>query len=251
MRSFLKRVLSPRHQATIRRSVSWLRERWRRQHRVHRMLALPFPRRLDVLARIYGTDKSSKFHGYAKWYEQHLSARRKSVRSVLEIGIGGITSHAGYETEAGGQSLRLWQHYFPNAHIVGIDIEHKVVKGPRISVEQGSQDDVQFLAHIADRFGPFDLIVDDGSHIGRHVRASFDALFEHVKPGGTYVIEDLALAYAPELEGGPPGTPGTQAELVKGLVDDVHRGYWDRDGGALAIRSLHLYDQIVFIERAM
>jgi demethylmacrocin O-methyltransferase len=158
-------------------------------------MARPVARNLELLARIYGTDKSSKLHGYTKWYAHHLFPRRNTIRSVLEIGIGGTTSRTGYETVAGGQSLRMWQTYFPNARIVGVDIERKVVTGPRISVEQGSQDDPAFLADVARRHGPFDLIIDDGSHIGRHVQASFEALFEHVRPGGLYIIEDAPDFY--------------------------------------------------------
>ncbi len=223
---------------------------WGRQHRLQEVLAWPVHRHLDLLAIIYGTDKSSLFHGYTRQYSSHLAPRRRSVRSVLEIGIGGTTSGSGYETPAGGHSLRMWRAYFPNAHVVGIDISRKVVSGPRISVEQGSQDDPDFLREVADRHGPFDLVIDDGSHIGRHVQASFEVLFERVKPGGLYVVEDLGTAYSPEWEGGPPGTPGTQAALLKRLVDDVLRRHWDGRGSAHPLASLHLYDGIAFLERS-
>ncbi len=222
----------------------------RRDPRLQRILARTVPKNLDLLARIYRTDKSSNSHGYTQWYAHHLHPRRREVRSVLEIGIGGITSRRGYDTEFGGMSLRMWRDYFPKARIVGIDIEKKVVTGKRISVEQGSQDDPVFLRDIALRYGPFDVVIDDGSHVGRHVRASFQVLFEHVRPGGIYVIEDLATAYLEGWEGGPPGTPGTQAELIKPLVDDVLRRHWNTDGTARPIAALHLYDQIVFIEKA-
>jgi demethylmacrocin O-methyltransferase len=223
---------------------------WGRQHRLQGMLAWPVRRHLDLLALVYGTDKSSAFHGYTEQYAHHLSARRRSVRSVLEIGIGGVTSGSGYETPAGGQSLRMWRAYFPNAHIVGIDIERKAVAGPRISVEQGSQDDPTFLREVAERHGPFDLVIDDGSHIGRHVQASFEVLFERLKAGGLYVIEDLGTSYGTEWEGGPPGRPGTQAELLKRLVDDVLRRHWNTGGRAHPVAAVHVYDEIAFLERS-
>jgi demethylmacrocin O-methyltransferase len=144
----------------------------------------------------------------------------------------------------------MWQDYFPKARIVGVDIEKKVVTGRRISVEQGSQDDPVFLSDIASRYGPFDVVIDDGSHLSRHVTASFGFLFDHVTPGGLYIVEDLATAYSRDYEGGPPGTAGTQAELIKSLVDDVLRRHWDTDGSAWPIAALHLYDGIVFIEKA-
>ena len=223
---------------------------WASRHRLQGLLAWPVRRHLNLLAIIYGTDKSSFFHGYAKLYARYLSPSRRSVRSVLEIGIGGVTSAAGYDTLAGGHSLRMWQTYFPKAQIVGVDIERKLVPGRRISVERGSQDDNTFLRDVADRYGPFDLVIDDGSHIGRHVEASFEVLFERVKPGGFYVIEDLGPSYLPAWEGGPPGHPGTQSELLKRLVDDVLRRHWDTAGTAPPLRALHLHDQIAFLERA-
>jgi len=198
MRSTVRRLLAPQQRLALRLL-------WGRRHRLQDVLAACVPGRLDLLARIYGTDKRSTAHGYTRRYEEHLRARRRSVRAVLEIGVGGITSSSGYETTAGGQSLRMWQRYFPRAQIVGLDIEPKRVQGARIHVEQGSQDDPEVLERIARRYGPFDLIIDDGSHLGRHVEASFEALFAHLNPGGIYAIEDLMTAYRADYEGGPPG----------------------------------------------
>ena len=174
------------------------------------------------------------------------------IRCLLEIGIGGTTSLTGFDTSAGGQSLRMWQDYLPNARIVGIDIARKAVTGARISTEQGDQADVAFLADVARRHGPFDVVIDDGSHLGPDVKASFEALFEHLVPGGIYVIEDSATAYATwdGFGGGPPGTAGTQMEFLKDLTDHVLRRWWDRDGLGHPISEMHLYDEIVFIYRA-
>jgi len=202
---------------------------------------------LNRLALYYGTDKSSDFHDYMALYGRHFGPRRKSVRSLLEIGVGGISSWGGYETDAGGQSLRMWSRYFPNATIVGVDLHPKRVTGPRILFEQGDQSDETFLASLVQKYGPFDIVIDDGSHIGRHVAASFKALWSGVRPGGLYVIEDLGTAYHPEWEGGPPGTPGTAAELIKTLVDDTLCRF--RDSFQPSIAAMHVYGEIVFLER--
>jgi predicted O-methyltransferase YrrM len=42
-----------------------------------------------------------------------------------------------------------------------------------------------------------DLIVDDASHFLEPTRRSFNILFPHLRPGGTYVIEDWAWAHFP------------------------------------------------------
>jgi predicted O-methyltransferase YrrM len=55
------------------------------------------------------------------------------------------------------------------------------------------QADTARLTEIVDlEFGdePLDLVIDDASHQIVETRASFEALFPRVRPGGTYVIED-------------------------------------------------------------
>jgi len=46
-------------------------------------------------------------------YTHHFEARRKEIKSVLEIGV-----------QYGG-SLKMWRDYFPNAQITGLDINKK------------------------------------------------------------------------------------------------------------------------------
>jgi hypothetical protein len=205
-------------------------------------------RHLDSIAMLEGTDKSSRGHGYTKHYESHLRGHRRQYRTVLEIGVGGVTSESGYEMTVGGQSLRMWRAYFPRAEIIGVDVNHKKVESSRITFRCGDQSDEQFLERLAHEFAPFDIIIDDGSHIGRHVRTTFSHLFSHLKPGGYYVIEDLEGAYREWGEGGPPNTPGTQAALLKDLVDvalgEFHQGY-------SPVASVHLYSEgIAFVKRS-
>jgi predicted O-methyltransferase YrrM len=45
---------------------------------------------------------------------------------------------------------------------------------------------------------PLDLVVDDGSHLYRETRSSFEVLFPRLRPGGKYIIEDWAWAHYPE-----------------------------------------------------
>ncbi|MBV9167867.1 MAG: class I SAM-dependent methyltransferase [Solirubrobacterales bacterium] len=142
----------------------------------------------------------------------------------------------------------MWRDYFPKATIVGVDIYAKDVSGDRIVFEQGDQADPCFLARLVTRHGPFDIVIDDGSHKASDTAATFAALWDAVKPGGFYVIEDLAVAYHTGWDGGPPGTPGTAADLIKQRVDHTLKRY--EDPFRPSTSAVHVYGEIVFFEKA-
>jgi cephalosporin hydroxylase len=215
---------------------------------VGRLAAYPFRGNLTMLAAIYGSDKTNR-HAYTEHYQRHLSHLRRQPVRVLEIGIGG------YDTPQGGASLRMWRSYFRHADVHGLDLHFKAISEPGITAHQGDQSDPEVLRRLGDAHGPFDIVIDDGSHINRHIRASFGVLFpDYLKPGGWYVIEDMATAYLDDFGGGAVGTPETSVELVKDLVDDVNRTFWEAGGGGghhpLAVKSIHVYEQIAFIAKS-
>src|SRR5271156_5408969 len=90
---------------------------------------------LDVFGVLEGTDKSSLGHGYLQYYEEFLRHIRHERFVLVEFGI------------FGGASLRCWKSYFPNAQIIGIEIDPncKRHEEERIRIEIGSQDDPEFL----------------------------------------------------------------------------------------------------------
>jgi hypothetical protein len=47
----------------------------------------------------------------------------------------------------------------------------------------------------AQRLGQYDIIIDDGSHIPTMQLETMKGLWQALKPGGIYVIEDVALVY--------------------------------------------------------
>lgn len=145
---------------------------------------------LDEIGKLTGTDKSSKAHGYLKFYDRFVREIRVSADKVLEIGV------------LNGQSLQMWGTYFTNATIVGLDINPETLKYSkgRLKVIMADQSRSADLEAVAEEHGPFDLIVDDGSHIWEHQMNSFTSLFESVKSGGFYIIEDLQVCF-PEIVG--------------------------------------------------
>jgi predicted O-methyltransferase YrrM len=62
-------------------------------------------------------------------------------------------------------------------------------------------DVVRLRRLVASEFGngPLDLVVDDASHRLAQTRASFNALFPHLRPGGVFVIEDWSGLHQVEV----------------------------------------------------
>jgi demethylmacrocin O-methyltransferase len=209
---------------------------------------------LALLAVRFGSDKWGS-HWYTPHYERHFAPFRQQRVKVLELGVGGYSS-----PEWGGGSLRMWRHYFPRGLVYGLDVFDKsALDRPRMKTVLGDQSDPVFLAELAGRIGPFDIVVDDGSHLSSDVITSFTALFPHVRPGGLYVIEDLQTSYWPGWNGGStdPHDPATSTGMLKALVDGLHHqdavhdrphepSHTDR-----TVTGIHLYHNIAFIEKAV
>ena len=205
---------------------------------------------LRDLALAMGTDKEGA-HSYTAPYERHLARLRHEPVTLLEIGIGGYASRA-----RGGASLRMWKAYFPAGTIIGLDIEDKSpLAEERITILQGDQGDRGFLRELATSHGPFDIVIDDGSHRSDHIIASFEALFPHVRDGGVYVVEDLQTAYWEKFGGSSkPNTPGTSMTLLKRLSDGLNYAEFDIPNYQptltdTSIMSVAFYHNIAFIEK--
>jgi Methyltransferase domain len=211
------------------------------QSRLPAPVARPFGRGLEsamsrspaALSILYDIDKGPREHDYTGHYREFLRPLRSEPVTLLEIGI------------LNGGSLRLWRRFLPKARIVGIDLELPDLELPGVEMHQGDQSDEEFLASLISNYGGFDIVIDDGSHIGRHVQTSFRVLFPALRPGGWYVIEDLETSYWESHEGGAPGSPGTAVDLVKGLVDHTQS-----DSGTRDVSDLHVFEGIAFLKKA-
>ena len=132
---------------------------------------------IEKLGNEHGTDKT--VHRYLGHYEAKFEGRRNNTVSLLEIGV------------MKGSSLRMWRDYFPNGQIYGIDaVEESIYTEERIQCFLGTQENARFLAGVIQTTGPLDIVIDDGGHQSIQHVASFEALWQHIKPGGWYCIED-------------------------------------------------------------
>lgn len=130
-----------------------------------------------------------KWLGYFPVYDKEFARFRNLKPKILEIGV--------YR----GGSLQLWKRFFGEGSIiVGLDIDPACSRfnAPEndIHVEIGDQSDAAFLQSVIDKYGPFDIIIDDGSHVASHQIASFNGLFSAgLKDDGIYLVEDLECMY--------------------------------------------------------
>jgi len=173
----------------------------------------------NELFDIFSADTNvHKWHHYFDIYTRYFERFRDRPIKMLEIGV------------FRGGSLRMWKEYFhADSTIVGIDVDrscqaHEIAER-NVFVRIGSQADPAFLASVNGEFGPFDIILDDGSHKTHHQIISFGALFRSaLKDGGCYMVEDVHTNYWIKHV----DSPETFIELSKQMIDMLHEPYFDR-----------------------
>lgn len=170
---------------------------------------------LDSIGLKYGTDKASNKNNFLFLYDSLFSRLRFKPIKMLEIGI------------LGGASLKTWREYFGNGTIVGFDINADCRKyaADGIKIEIGDQGNEKILEDIRKRHGPFDIVLDDGSHMWDHQTLTLKKLFEAIKAGGYYVIEDYDVSYGKYVDTYRGTAKHSPADFIKTISDYV-AGRW-------------------------
>ncbi len=132
-----------------------------------------------------------KWNHYLDVYHRHLAAFRSRQITMLEIGV----------LDGGG--LDMWRAYFNDpahrdvggkgAFIHGVDIHPDCNRPDQhgVRVHIGDQADPVFWDGFKKEVPVLDVVIDDGGHEAHQQAASFNALFDHLSPGGVYIIEDM------------------------------------------------------------
>src|SRR5215831_1151673 len=185
-----------------------------------------------------------KWDHYFDIYERHFSRFRNKKVVIVEIGV------------FKGGSLEMWQQYFgKDCQIIGIDINPlcKKFESENIKIFIGGQEDREFLQQIKKAVPRPDIIIDDGSHIMTHIRATFLELYDWLGENGVYLVEDLHTSYWFDYEGGHRRR-NTFIEYSKGLMDKLNA--WHSRQRSLKVtdfsrttHSLHFYDSVVVFEK--
>ncbi len=174
---------------------------------------------LCILGKKHKTDKPG--NGYTKVYYEVAKEYKNKPVNFFEIGV------------YFGASLKMWEEFFPQGKIFGID-NGRITPGSHIKTGQSNEipsvDDLKLLkegrvdelnnfdfiendrikCYMADQrsesqlkeafeyfnCNKFNFILDDGQHYQEHQQKSLGLLFKNIKPGGYYIIEDVADQYS-------------------------------------------------------
>jgi hypothetical protein len=76
-------------------------------------------------------------------------------------------------------------------------VPKQALGGRRRRVRQLDQSWAEDLAELCRQEAPFDIIIDDGSHLSAHQIATFEHLYGALREGGVYVVEDVQTPFWP------------------------------------------------------
>jgi hypothetical protein len=162
---------------------------------------------------------SDKWSSYLAYYDFLFSPIKGAPINLFEIGV------------QNGGSLEVWGQYFENAEaITGCDIDEKCAAlkfdDRRINVLVGDANSQEIYDKVGE-LGPFDIIIDDGSHRSDDILQSFLLYFPLLKPSGIYIVEDTHAVYVPPS----PGLKSKSSALAffKELTDLVNFQFWQTE----------------------
>ncbi len=148
---------------------------------------------LVELADSRGTDKNSS-HSYLPIYDDLFRDKKLFVKNVLEIGI------------CAGGSIKLWNDYFINANVVGIDIYdkesllmycnlygyHSILNNNKNKLYlQTDAYNLSTVEFISSNYEKFDMILDDGSHKLEHMIFFIKNYSTLLTDTGILIVEDI------------------------------------------------------------
>lgn len=127
-----------------------------------------------------GTDKNT-VHNYIKgFYENEFLKFQDKQINLLEVGI----CHGG--------SLFLWEKYFKNANIYGLDITDSAILDRYRDIKNVKQIfENAYEQRVADQLPNFDIAIDDGPHTLESQIKFIEIYFPKLNPGGVLIIEDI------------------------------------------------------------
>lgn len=179
---------------------------------------------IDELTIKHNTDKSSLDHNYTQFYQKYFDKYVINPNKILELGI--YTTTNSKELGSSGASLKTWSEYYPECEIYGLDLpdfsiidnNYDKIKTLPCNCELRFNNDINNIANpwlkelytdikygmiggqiglnnVEKQFGTnFDIIIDDGPHTMSGQQIFLGYMFNHVRTGGLFIIEDLCTS---------------------------------------------------------
>lgn len=199
-----------------------------------------------TIARLFEDHQGRPTHKWTHFpglYDRYFSGLRGKPVRLLEIGV------------STGGSLEIWRRYFgPDATIVGLDLNPATRDNVDLPnrVYIGHQADPALLGTAIAENGPFDIVIDDGSHIAADQLATLRTLWPALVDGGIYVVEDTMTSYLPGLYRGGYRRRGTAIDVAQDLTDDLHQWAHGRPAriGLADLAAVNVHPTIIFLEKA-
>ncbi len=152
------------------------------------------------IGKKYDTDKSSQrdnvnltryCHPYTLFYENLFRNKKDENLFIAELGI------------LNGGSILMWKEYFKNAIIYGFEYYENLIENFKINNDMSrielNKIDVTNKESITKIFNEidvmYDIIIEDTTHQFEDQIRVIENTYQHLKPGGILIIEDIFRHY--------------------------------------------------------
>lgn len=154
------------------------------------------PRETCLVMAKWGSDKAR--NRYTPLYSALFRERFNRPIRIVELGLGTnnpeMLSNMGV-FGAPGASLRGWRQLFPHASVYGADVDRGILfQEDRIKTfycDQLDHSSIRDLWSQQELREGADIIIEDGLHTFDANVSFLDESLHHLRPGGTYVVEDV------------------------------------------------------------
>lgn len=177
---------------------------------------------LQDLASHNLTDKNT-IHSYLPLYDDIFKKKKETAKNILEIGIGW------------GYSIKLWNDYFKNATIYGLDILHidhitdDIKNNDKIILHtsvNAYNHEYYYDCYVRTN-KKFDIVIDDGPHTLKSMKKFIRLYGQVLTDDGLLVIEDIeSIDWIDILKNEVPNDMKQYIKVydlrhIKGRYDDI------------------------------
>lgn len=154
------------------------------------------PRETCLVMAKWGSDKAR--NRYTPLYSALFRERFNRQIRIIELGLG--TNNPEMQSNMGvfgapGASLRGWRQLFPHASVYGADVDRGILfQEDRIKTFYCDQLDRSSICDLwsqKELCEGADIIIEDGLHTFEANVSFLEGSLRHLRPGGTYVVEDV------------------------------------------------------------